>query len=36
MKIEDFGPKFYAQNLENYGSNVKVTLVTTTSGLKGA
>jgi hypothetical protein len=24
MKIEDFGPKFYAQNLENYGSNIKV------------
>jgi CubicO group peptidase (beta-lactamase class C family) len=24
MKIENFGPKFYAQNLENYGSNIKV------------
>jgi CubicO group peptidase (beta-lactamase class C family) len=24
MKIEDFGPKFYAQNLENYSSNIKV------------
>jgi CubicO group peptidase (beta-lactamase class C family) len=24
MKIEDFGPKFYAQDLENYGSNIKV------------
>jgi len=24
MKIEDFGPKIYAQKLENYGSNIKV------------
>jgi CubicO group peptidase (beta-lactamase class C family) len=24
MKIADFGPKIYAQNLENYGSNIKV------------
>jgi hypothetical protein len=24
MKIEDFGPKSYAQDLENYGSNIKV------------
>lgn len=24
MKLEDFGPKFYAQELENVGSNIKV------------
>jgi hypothetical protein len=24
MKPEDFGPKFYARDLENYGSNIKV------------
>ena len=24
MKIEDFGPKFYAEDLKNYGSNIKV------------
>jgi CubicO group peptidase (beta-lactamase class C family) len=24
MKIEEFVPKFYAQNLKNYGSNIKV------------
>ena len=24
MKLEDFGPKFYAPELENVGSNIKV------------
>jgi len=24
MKLEDFGPKFYAQELESVGSNIKV------------
>ena len=24
IKLKDFGPKFYARDLENYGSNIKV------------